>query len=204
MSNPASGSSGGASLGQGESVAGTALQVYGDWVTGQSNKNLANYQAGVAQQNALLAQQNAIYAMQTGEVEAQQSGLATRAQVGATKAGIGAGNISISGGSASKVIGSETTLGQTNEGIIRANAAKRAYGFNVSGAEDTAQAGLFKAAATTAGIAEDVSITQSIVGGAGSVSSKWLQASQAGVGSANYNSSSDSSNYNPNVTGGLY
>ena len=68
---------------------------------------------------------------------------------GRIKAGIAAGNIDVGSGSAAKVQSAQTAITQENEGVIRADSAKRAYGFNVKGAMDTAQAGVYKTAAAT-------------------------------------------------------
>ena len=167
--------------GQGSSVLGTAIKAYGDWFSGQATSNMYNYQAGIARANAMLAKQDAIYARSVGEVEAQQSGMRTRAQVGATRAGYGAGNISSASGSAAAVLKSETAIGQANEATIRANAAKRAYGFQVAAAEDVAQAGAFETAASTAKTASYINMASTIIGGAGQVSTQYLQARQQGI-----------------------
>ena len=161
------------------SVGGSVISALGGLSQGQSQSNLYNYQAGVALQNANLKKQDANYAFATGGVEEQETGLRARAQVGATKAGFGAGNISTTSGSADKVIGSEIKIGQQNEGIVSANAAKRAYGFEVGAAMDQAQAGVDYAAAKYSKEAGTLGAISSIIGGAGSVSSKWLQASQS-------------------------
>lgn len=180
MSSP--GAAAGASAGG--ALVSAGLQAYGQFKQGQSQSAMYNYQSGLAQTNASIAKQDAIYATQTGEVEAQQSGMRTRSEVGSTKVGYGAGNISTSSGSSKNVIASETSIGQANEAVIRANAAKRAYGFNVASAEDTAQAGVFSEAAHTARTSANLQIASTIVGAATGVSSKWSQASQSfGTGS---------------------
>lgn len=168
-----------AGAGTGLDIVGAGLKAFGQYKTGESEGAMYNYQSGLAQTNASIAKQDAIYATQTGEVEAQQSGMRTRSEVGSTKVGYGAGNISTSSGSSKNVIASETSIGQANEAVIRANAAKRAYGFNVASAEDTAQAGVFSEAAHTSRTSATLGIASTIVGAASSVSSKWSQASQS-------------------------
>lgn len=170
-----------AAVGLGATAAGAGVGAIGSLFSGQAQSAMYKYQAGVAQANAQIAQQDAIYATQSGEVEAQQSGMRTRAQVGQTRAGIAAGNIDVSSGSAARVVSSETAIGQENEGIIRANAAKKAYGFQVGAAEDVAQAGAYQVASSTSQTAGELDAASSILGGVGSVSSKWIQASQSGA-----------------------
>ena len=168
-----------AAIGIGSAAAGGLTSAIGSLFSGQAQSNMYKYQAGVATANAAIAKQDAAYAIASGEVEAQQSGMKTRFQEGATKVGIAAGNIDTSTGSAGKVIASETEIGQENEAVIRANAAKKAYGFEVGAAEDVAQAGAYTVAGETSVTAGDIGAVSSVLGAAGNVSSKWLQASQA-------------------------
>ncbi len=166
----------GASMGA--QAAGTGIKAFGDWFSGQAQSNQFQYQAGVAAANAQLARQDAIYETRMGEVKAQQVGMRGRAEVGRTRVGYGAGNISTATGSPANVLRSETALTQADEATTRANAAKRAYGYNVAAAEDTAQAGMYRTAADTAVTASYINMASTIVGGAGNVSDKWLQSGQ--------------------------
>jgi hypothetical protein len=165
--------------GIGTSAAGAGLGAFGSLFQGQAQSNMYKYQAGVAQVNATVAKQDAQYATAAGESEAATAGIKTRQQIGSTRAGIGAGNIDVNTGSAARVVASETAVGQQNEAMIRANAAKRAYGFEVKGAEDVAQAGAYDVAAATSQEAGEIGAVSSIVGGAGNVASKWMQYGQS-------------------------
>lgn len=171
---------------------GAVVGAIGKEQQGSAEANMYNYQAGVAQVNAQIAKQDANYAIEAGGVSAQEAGMRQRAELGATRAGFGASNVA--GGSQNKVISSEIEVGQQTQGIIRANAAKRAYGYEVGAASDTAQAGAFGAAAETSKTAGDIGAVSSILGGVGSVSSKWLQLGPAFGGA-------DTSNAGYNVTG---
>lgn len=171
---------------------GAIVNALGSSYTGQSQANLFNYQAGLAQQNAALAKQDANYSIGEGEVETQKAGLSTRAEIGATRAGFGASNVDVNSGSSSRVISSETEIGQENEAVTAANAAKRAYGFGIKAAQDTAQSNIYQTAASTSKTAGTLGAVSSIIGGVGSVSSKWLQYGQSfgsgggGGGNQNY------------------
>lgn len=160
----------------GTTAAGGIIGAIGSRYSGAAQANLFNYQAGVAQANQLLAKQDANYTLASGEVSAQQSGMKTRAQVGETRAGFGAGNVA--GGSANAVERSETEIGAENQALIRSNAAKRAFGFEVEAAKDTAQGTMYQTAARTARTAGDISALSTIIGSAGQVASKWLQYKQ--------------------------
>lgn len=170
-----------ATIGIAGAAGGGLMGAIGSIFQGSAQKQMYDYQAGIAQINAKLAKQDATYAQESGEVEAQQSGMRTRAQVGETKATYAAGNIDTSTGSGKGVIGSEVAIGQENQALIRANAAKKAYGFEVTAAEDTAQSKVYEMAGKNAVVAGDIGAVSSLVGAAGSVSSKWLQASTAGI-----------------------
>jgi hypothetical protein len=190
-----------AAIGIGSSVAGGGVGAIGSILSGQAQGKQASYQAGVARTNAVIAQQDANYALGSGEVEAQQSGERTRFQVGATKVGFGAGNVA--GASTNRVLASETEIGQQNEGIIRANAAKRAYGFNVSAAEDTAQSKVYDRAASNDVTAGDIGAVSTILGTVGSVASKWSQASQS-FGSTDANVNPDSAQGRQTYSNSIY
>lgn len=164
---------------------GAGIQAEGAQYQGKAQANLYNYQAGVAQANKILADQDANYARESGEVSAQQSGMKTRTEVGETRAGFGAGNVA--GASVNAVEKSETEIGQDNAALIRSNAAKRAFGFEVESAKDTAQGQVYQSAAQTSRTSADISSLSSIIGGASQVASKWLTYGQyfPGMGSGN-------------------
>jgi hypothetical protein len=168
-----------AAVGMGTAAAGGAVGAFGSMFKGSAESNMYKYQAGVARVNAVVAKQDADYARAAGEVESQTSGMRTRAEVGATRAGMAAGNVDINTGSGKKVVASEIAIGQQNEAIIHANAAKRAYGFDVKSAADTAQAGAYDVAATTSKEAGEIGAISSVIGAAGNVASKWMQFRQS-------------------------
>ena len=66
-------------------------------------------------------------------------------------------------------------------GTIRNNAARVAYGYSVEAASQGNQATLYKAASSNASKAGKLNMMASLISGASSVSSKWLQLDQAGV-----------------------
>ena len=192
-------------IGMGAAAAGGGVSALGSLFSGQAQSNMYNYQAGVALANAKVAKQDAQYALDSGEVEAQQAGMRGRFQQGATKVGIASGNIDTSTGSGSQVLKSETEVTQENEGVIRADAAKRAYGFEVGAAEDVAQSSADIAAGKTSVTAGDIGAVSTILSTAGNVSSKWLQASQAfGTPDANVNPDSAAGQvaYSSSIYGG--
>jgi hypothetical protein len=168
-------------VGLGSAAAGGITSAFGAFAGGQSQAAFYNYQAGVAKTNATIAQQNANYAVYAGEVRAQQSGMKTAAEIGTTKAMQGAGGLDVSSGSNVDVRTSELEVGQENQALIRSNAAKTAFGYEVEESQFTAQAGADLAAGRQAKTAGDIGAIGSLIGGAGSVASKWSDSQRAGV-----------------------
>lgn len=171
-----------AAISIGSSVIGGGLAAYGAQQKGTAESNMYTYQSGVAQLNKQIADQNAQYATAAGEVSAQTAGMRTRAQIGATKADQAASGIDVNKGSAVDTRVSEAEIGSANVATIRANAAREAYGYRVGGAQAEAQSGLDLYAAKTSRTAGNIGALSSILGTAGSVSSKWLQFKNQGIG----------------------
>jgi hypothetical protein len=170
------------------SAKGAATQSQGAQQSALAQAGMYNYQAGVAKVNAQIARQNADYETNVGEVQAQQSGMKTRAQLGEIKAGQGASGLDVNSGSAVAVRESAQELGTYDASVIRSNAAKRAYGYEVEATQNESQAALFGMSAanatSAAGIAKEtggINVATSLLTGASSVSSKWMQAGQSGM-----------------------
>jgi hypothetical protein len=163
--------------------------------------DVETYQAGVAEVNRQIAEQNASYARDVGEVSASQEGMKDRAALSSAKASQGASGLDVNTGSAVNVRESMVEMGQYNQAVIRSNAAKVAYNFDVTATQDAAQRDLHTYAAgqdkiqaandmtaagltmeaiplqqqafALAGSAGDISSIGSLLGAAGSVASKW-------------------------------
>lgn len=168
-------------IAMGATIAGGATGAMGSLFGGQAAATAANYQAGVAQMNAQIAQQNAQFEQQKGEAEAQQAGMKGRYQLGMTKAIQGASGIDVNRGSTVNVQRSESEITNMNEATIRNNAARKAWGFEVEGANDQAQAALDRMKASTSKTAGEFGAASSLLSAAGSVSSKWMNASDKGA-----------------------
>lgn len=169
----------------GISISGTVLgsltSAFGSAFQGNAQANMYRYQAGVAQINRQIATQNADFERSVGEVQAQESGMRTRAQIGQTEAAQASSGLDVNRGSASDVRTSEVEIGQQNENIIRSNAERRAYGYEVEATSDDAQSKLYEMASKTSGIAGDIGAATSILSGGTSVANKWLQGKQLGI-----------------------
>lgn len=173
-----------ANVGAGASAAGGITSAIGAILGGNAQASTYKYQSGVALINKQIALQNADYSRKVGEVEAQQSGMKTAAQISSTKSIQSASGIDVNSGSHVGVRDSEEEIGQLDESIIRSNAAKKAYGYEVEASKDEAESKVLDSASSKSKMAGYLSAFGSVLGAAGSVSSKWLQASQVGIGSS--------------------
>jgi hypothetical protein len=157
------------------SAASSAVSAGGSLFSGFANSAAYKYQSGVAAVNEKIAKQNAEYSRSVGEYKAEVSGMKTRQQVGQTKAIQGASGFRVGEGSGEKVVESMQMLGASEQGTIRSNAARAAYGHEVEAINFGAQSKLYSMASTTSKVSGVLGATSSFLGGASSVSDKWLQ-----------------------------
>lgn len=169
------------SLGLGVSLIGGATGAIGSIFGGQANAAMYNYQAAVAQMNAGIAKQNAAYEVATGESQQVEKGMAVRAEISQTRATQGASGLDLNTGSAASVRESEQQLGQFDQNMIRYNAERKAYGDQITALGYETSASLDKMAASTSQTTGMLNAATSILGSAGSFSSKWLQGQQQGM-----------------------
>jgi hypothetical protein len=165
----------------GATALGGATSAAGSIMGGQSQAAMYQYQSGVALMNQQIAKQNADYAVYSGEVEAQRQGIKTREEIGQTIAQQGAGNLAVGSGSNARVVESERRVGAQDAALIRSDAAKRAYGYEVEALKYGAESTLDLMAGEKSKTAGYIGAASSLLGAAGSVSSKWLQASSVGL-----------------------
>lgn len=131
--------------------------------------NNAAYQAQVAKNNAAIARQNAELETQTGEITAANYGMKTRAAVGKTLAEQGASGVDVNTGSSVDVRSAESKLGLLDALTIRANAARKSYGYQVAATGAEAESGLLTSEAQQAREAAPYSALGSFLGSVSSV-----------------------------------
>lgn len=170
-----------AGVGMGATAAGGILSAFGAYGKGQADSNMYTYQSGVAQVNKQINLQNADYARKTGEVEAQASGMKTRQQLGGIVAAQSGGGLAIGKGSNQQVVDSQESIGEYDQSIIRSNAAKKAYGFDVEASKDEAQSQMDLMAAKQSRGAGRLGAITSLLGATTSVAGKWADASRVGI-----------------------
>ena len=170
-----------ATVGMGMSAAKGAVGAFGALREGEAGAAMYRYKSGMALVNRSLALQNADYTRKMGEVQAGESGLKSRFQMGKITTAQSASGVDINSGTAVGVRAGQQKIAQIDQSLIRANAARRAYGYDVEAAKDLTESQMDLRAADDVKSASRISALSSILGGASSVSDKWMQASQYGV-----------------------
>lgn len=121
-----------------------ALPLVGGIVSGIGASENANYQAQVAQNNAITAQRQAALSAEMGDAKAAQSGMKTAQTVGKAKAALGAAGVETNSGSAADVTSGIEAAGLTDAQTIRSDAARQTWGYQVQQSNDLAQSQLDK------------------------------------------------------------
>lgn len=167
-----------AGAGIGSSILGMFQGASSARASGASAKQMGMYQAGVALLNAKIAQQNADYASVEGEQSTMKYGMGARQQAGQIVAGQSASGLDVRSGSNKDVQDSQHLVSSMDMDQIRRNAAKTAYDYRVEAGKYTADALAAFSGAQDASRAGRVNAATSLIGGASSVASKWLQGRQ--------------------------
>jgi len=162
-------------------AAGGIMSGLGANEAGQANADAYRYKAGVALLNKQVADQNASWATQVGAIKGEEAGLEAGQNIANTKVAQAVGNIDTQTGSAATVRATQTQTAQFDQNVISWDAAKTAYGYEVKGASDTAEAALDTSAAEQSETAGTINMATSFLNAGGSVASKWLQGKQAGM-----------------------
>lgn len=165
-------------------VAGAGSGVLGAFGANQTADATAasyNYKAAVASNNAIIAKRNADAATSAGGVAGQQNDLKTKNLIGTQLVAQASNGLDVGSGTNVNVRQSAEELGHLDTLTILNNAAKNSAGFKAQGMNFEAEAGLDTASAKNAKTAGDINVATSLLGGASSVSSKWLSYTQKGV-----------------------
>lgn len=168
-------------VGMGTTALGGLTSAIGQLVGGEDQKQMYDYQAGVARLNSQIANQNATYSEQVGEISARNAGLSAGQRAGQIKAAQSSSGLDVNSGSAVQVRSSQKQVSDMDVASIRSSAAKTAYNYRVQGVGFTAQANMDTTAGENARSAGMLSAGSSLIGTASSVSSQWLRGQQLGL-----------------------
>jgi hypothetical protein len=136
--------------------------------------NSGRYNAQVARNNKVIAEQNASLAIDKGNAAIQQMRQRTAQTIGTERAMQGASGFDVNSGSNARTQADTARIGATDAATIAQNAARSAWGFQVQGQNDQAQAGLDMAKGINGGI-------QSLIGGGSNAADRWAKWQGAGL-----------------------
>lgn len=139
------------------------------------------YKAQVAKNNAIIAERNAQQATEAGGVAGQTQDLKTRNLLGTQLVTQAANGLDVNSGTNLNVRQSAADLGHLDTLTIINNAAKQSAGFRAQGTNFTAESDLQTSAGKFAQEAGNINIATSLLGGASSVSDKWLNYKSKGI-----------------------
>ena len=142
--------------------------VAGSVMQGEASAQSANYMAQVAANNQKIAQQNANMALEQGAIREEAQKEQTGSEIGSMRAAYGAMGVGPNSGSALDVRSGAAETGELNAETIKYNAHVQAWNDLNQAGSYGGQSQLYQSQAgwDTAG---------SILGGAATVSNKWLQ-----------------------------
>lgn len=179
MANPLNAGLG--AIGIGSTIFGSLTQAAGAQAAGQAQEQTNQFLGTQSFYNSEVATQNASLALQQGESEAQKYGMGAAQRLGQIKVSQASSGLDVNSGSALQVQKSQQLVSDIDLEQIRSNAAKTAYNFDVQSIQDKNQGQMYFMAGSNAAQAGTTNATSSIISGAGSVASKWLQSSQSGT-----------------------
>jgi hypothetical protein len=141
--------------------------VVGTVMQGEAAAQSADYMAQVARNNQLIAQQNANMALEQGTIKEEAQREQAGAQIGRIRSAYGAMGVEPNSGSALDVRSSAAETGELNAQTIRYNAGVQAW-------NDINQANSYGAQSQLYQSQEGWDVAGSILGGASTVSNKWM------------------------------
>lgn len=169
----------------GMQVGGGLLKAFGESEKGEADARMYSYRAGLARMNANIQRQNSDYALTAGESNAKRSGLTTGFTIARQKVAQSSNGFDVNSGSNLDVRESTRDVGVVDQTTIRTNAGRQALSFRNAAIGLDAEAAGMDMAATQARRASRFNMISTLIGAAGSVASKWTQASQTfGSGSS--------------------
>lgn len=151
--------------------AGTLMSTVASYQKSRADKAAYGFAAATADQNAALDALKASDARFRGDVSAQTAELKTAQLAGKQRAGMAASGVDLGTGSPNLILAGTEFMGERDAQIIKDNAMKEAWGFDVQAANDRSNAALFRFRAASERPGMNAATT--LLTGAGSVASNW-------------------------------
>lgn len=147
-------------------LAASTVGGIGQAMQGKAASESAAYNAEIARNNQIIANNNATAAIHEGEQNAASSSQGTKAKIGGILANQGASGVDISSGSSVDTRASAAQTGELNAINIRADAARKAYGYQNEGANAAIQEQMDKASAKNEAASSEVASASTLLSGA--------------------------------------
>lgn len=157
------------------SAAGLAASVLGTAGSAFGQMQQSRYQAQVAKNNAQLAEYQAQDAERRGKIAEEQQRKKTGLILGTQRAALGGQGTALDEGSPLDIQGDTAAAGEMDALTIRSNAAREAWGYRAQASNYAAQA------RQAGGIGSYIGAGASLLGGAATVSDRWLRYNRAGL-----------------------
>lgn len=151
----------------------TILSAYGQQQAGKAQAAQARYNAAVQRNNQIVANQLAADSIKRGEIEEKQHRLQVAQLKGRQKTVLAASGIETDSGSALDILSDTAEIGELEALTIRNNAEREAHGFKTQASNFAASSQNNLLAADNAESAGTSGAFSTLLGGAGSVASKW-------------------------------
>lgn len=165
-------------------VAGAVFGAVGQVQQGRAAEDRAAHNAAVARNNAIIARQQAVDAEAIGGVKSAQEQLKARQLAGLQRASLAGQGVALDDdpeSSANQLIFDVFGQGRINAANQRTIAEREALGFRRQAANFEAQAGATIAEGSNTASALNLAATGTLLSGASSVASKWLDYKDQGV-----------------------
>lgn len=165
----------------GSSLLSGAIGGAGASMSANASADAFNFKAGIAKLNSDINKQNASWAINQGAIKATNYGLKAGQEIADTKITQAASGLDINSGSKEAVRDTQQTVAAYDQGLIRADAAHTAHGYEVKAQSDSLEASMDTASASNAKKAGALGVLSSVIGTASSVASKWTQGNTLGM-----------------------
>lgn len=157
----------------GATVIGTGVSAFGAIQQGQAAKDQANYQAQVAENNAILAQRAADDERAIGREEERRQRIITEQQIGEARAMFAGQGVLVDEGTALDLTSDIAEIGELDALTIRSNAERRAMALEAEGANFQGEASLARARGRNLETASFINFGSTLLTGGGRVADKW-------------------------------
>lgn len=152
---------------------GLAMSAVGAAQQSSAQKEQAEYQSKVANNNRILAEREATQAVKSGEDAASLHKLQSEQLASRQIVSLAGQGVDISEGSSVDLLADTAELAEFDAAVIRGNAAREAYNLRVQAANFAGQSDLYSA--TAANESPLFAGTSTLLSGAGLVASKWYK-----------------------------